>query len=83
MKTQSALLRSLGALLALLVFIALASPTARASQGQCPDVEISSYSGGAYYVLEVGNGCYIYLTTSNMPGFPDPSRYGADPVIQP
>jgi len=83
MKTKSAPLLSTG-VLALLVFIALPSPIARASQGQCPDVDIHwEYGGGNQIcvVLEVGNGCDISVTTSlDNPSFPDPSRSGATPI---
>jgi hypothetical protein len=86
MKTQS-LLRSLGALLlALLVFVALPSPTAVASNGQCGDVEIYwEYGTGTqiYYELHVYNpsDCVIYVTTSiNNPNFPNPSRSGTTPI---
>lgn len=84
MKTKSALLPSIGAFLALLLLVALPTPTARASQGQCDDVDIEWYYGGRnqiYFEVEVGDGCDIYLTTSiNNPSFPDPSRYGYEPV---
>ena len=84
MKTKSALLPSIGALLALLLFVALPSSTARASQGQCGDVDIYwVYAGGnqIYFEVEVGDGCDIYVTTSiNNPNFPWPSRSGATPI---
>lgn len=84
MKTKSALLPSIGAFLALLLLVALPSPTAHASQGQCPDVDIEWYYGGGnqiYFELEVGSGCDIYVTNSiNNPSFAYPSRSGATPV---
>ena len=84
MKTKSALLPSIGALLALLVFVALPSSTARAAQGQCPDVDIYwVYAGGnqIYFEVEVGSGCDIYVTNSiNNPNFAYPSRSGATPI---
>ncbi len=85
MKTKSALLRSTAALLALLVFIAFPSSTARASQGQCGDVDINvgyGSPGQMYFALEVSpSDCVIYVTTSlNNPIFPDPSRSGTTPI---
>jgi len=88
MKTKSAFIPSIGAVLALLLFVALPSPTARAVQGQCPDVDIYwEYGPGTqlFFEVEVGSGCDIYVTTSiNNPSFPDPSRniplHPADPV---
>jgi len=83
MKTKSVLLPSIGAFLALLVFVALPSPTAHASQGQCPDVDISWYYGGGtiiYFEVEVGNGCDIYVTTGVDTSPVDPSRSGATAV---
>ena len=86
MKTPSALLRPIGALLlALLVFVVLPSSTARASQGQCGDVDISvQYGGGNQicFVLEVEpSDCLIYVTTGiDNPSFPDPSRSGTTPI---
>jgi len=84
MKTRIALLPSIGALLALLLFVALPSPTARATLGQCPDVDIYwEYGPGTqiFFEVEVGSGCDIYVTTSiNNPSFPDPSRSGATPI---
>ncbi len=83
MKRKSTLLPSIGAFLALLLLVALPSPTARASQGQCPDVDIGIYYGGSnqiYFQLTVGNGCDIYVTNSTNPSFPYPSRSGPDPV---
>ncbi len=85
MKTKSALLRSIGPLLlSLLALVALPCSTARASQGQCGDVNFSpEYVSGTQIrvVLEVGNGCVIYVTTSvDNPSFPDPSRSGVTPI---
>ncbi len=85
MKTQSALLRSIGALfLPLLVLVALPCSTARASQGQCGDVEISPIFGPGSQIsllLEVEPpSCVIYVTTSNNPSFPNPSRSGSTPI---
>jgi len=85
MKTKSALLRSTGVLLALLVYIALASLSARASQGQCGAVDIQPhYGGGGLLYLELTaspSSCDIYATTSiDNPSFPDPSRSGASPI---
>jgi len=83
MKTKSVLLPSIGAFLALLVFVALPSPTARASQGQCPDVDIYWTYGGfhqIYFTVEVGSGCDIYVTTGIDTVPVDPSRSGATPV---
>jgi hypothetical protein len=83
MTTKSALLPSIGALLALLLFVALPSP-ARANLGQCPDVDIEWYYGGGnqiYFELVVGDGCDIYVTNSvNNPNFAYPSRSGATPI---
>ena len=84
MKTKSALLPLTGVLLALLLFVALPSSTARGAQGQCPDVDIEWYYGGGnqiYFEVEVGDGCDIYVTTSiNNPNFAYPSRSGATPI---
>jgi hypothetical protein len=83
MKTRSALLPSIGALLALLLFVALPSPTVRAAQGQCGDVDISWYYAGGnliYFEVEVGDGCDIYVTTSIDSAAPTPSRSGATPI---
>ena len=84
MKTKSALLLPIGALLALLLFVALPSSTARASDGQCADVDIYwEYGPGTqiYFEVEVGDGCDIYVTTSiNNPNFAWPSRSGATPI---
>lgn len=85
MKTKSALLPSIGALLALLVFIALPHPTARASDGQCGDVEIYwEYGPGTqiYYELTVlPSDCLIYVTTTiDNASIPDPSRSGPTPI---
>jgi hypothetical protein len=84
MKTRSALLPSIGALLALLLFVALPTPSAHASQGQCPDVDISWYYAGGnqiYFEVEVGSGCDIYVTNSvDNPNFAWPSRSGATPI---
>jgi len=54
MKTKSPLLRSIGAFLALLVFIALPSSTALASCGQCDDVNI-------YYEYEGWTGLQVEM----------------------
>lgn len=84
MKTPSALLRSIGALLlALLVFVAL--PSSMLAKLQCSDVDISWEYGGVnqiYYVLEVTpSDCLIYVTNSvDNPSFPDPSRSGTTPI---
>jgi len=86
MKTRFSLLRSIGALLlALLVFVALPSSTARASLGQCGDVEIYWVYAGSnqiYFDLDVEpSDCVIYLTTTiNNPTIVDPSRSGATPI---
>lgn len=85
MKTQSALLRSTGALLALLAFVALPCATARASQGQCGDVEFYPEYGPGIQIrvkLEVSpSSCVIYVTYSlDNPTFPDPSRSGTTPI---
>jgi hypothetical protein len=84
MKTKSALLRSTVALLALLVFIALPISSARASDGQCGDVDISwEYAGmnQIYFELTVEpSDCVLYVTTTiDDPTFDDPSRSGATP----
>lgn len=85
MKTKSALLPSIGALLALLLFVALPCSTARASDGQCGDVDIYwEYGPGTqiFFELEVEpSDCVLYVTTSiNNPSFADPSRSGATPI---
>lgn len=69
---------SIGVLLALLVFVALPSSSARASQGQCGDVSISWEYGGPndiYYELSVSpSTCTIYVTTTlNNPTIVDPT----------
>lgn len=82
MKTKSPLLTSIGAL-ALFVLVAFPSSFARASQGQCGDVEIEPYwPAGAYLELTVEpDDCVIYYTTTlDNPNIVDPSRYGNDPV---
>jgi hypothetical protein len=77
MKTKSALLRSIGVLLALLVFVAFPSSPARANCGQCDDVEFGlSYGSGTQLFIELiceyPTGADIYLTTN-----------GNDPIINP
>jgi hypothetical protein len=69
MKTESALFRSFGVLVALLVFLALPSSTALANCGQCADVEIEWYydpGTAMHFELSVANpsGANIYFTTS-------------------
>ncbi|HEV2842934.1 MAG TPA: chitobiase/beta-hexosaminidase C-terminal domain-containing protein [Chthoniobacterales bacterium] len=54
MKTKSSLFRSTGALLALLVFIALPSSTALASCGQTDDVDI-------YYEYALPTGIHVEM----------------------
>jgi hypothetical protein len=85
MKTKSALIHSAGALLVLLVFIALPSSPARASQGQCGDVDIYWEYGGMnqiFFELEVEpSDCVLYVTTTiDNPNIVDPSRSGATPI---
>ena len=79
MKTESALFRSFGVLLALLVFLALPSSTALANCGQCADVAIEWYydpGTAMHFELEVANpaGANIYFTTSlDNNACPDPT----------
>ena len=84
MKTKPVLIRSTFALLALVVFVAFPSSTARAAQGQCADVDIYwEYGPGTqiFFEVEVGDGCDIYVTTSiDNPSFADPSRSGGTPI---
>jgi len=83
MKTKSVLLPSIGAFLALLLFVALPSPTARASQGQCPDVEISVHSPSyhqMHFQVTEGSGCDIYVTFAVDTVPVDPSRSGTTPI---
>jgi len=82
MKTKSPLLTSLGAL-ALFVLVAFPNSPARASEGQCGDVDIEVYYETIVF-LEVTvypDDCLIYYTTAlDVSSIVNPSRYGYDPV---
>jgi hypothetical protein len=82
MKTKSPLLTSIGAL-ALFVLVAFPSSSARASQGQCGDVDFEPYYF-PWVILELTvepEDCVIYYTTTlDDPNIVDPSRSGATPI---
>jgi hypothetical protein len=80
MKTKSPLFRSIGALLALLVFVTLPSSTALANCGQCADVSVYyEYDGptGIQVVMYVASpsGATIFYTTNGS----NPTHTGATP----
>jgi len=76
MKTKSALLRSIGALVALLMFVAFPGSPAWANCGQCDDVEFGLSGYGTLLFVEVicehPTGADIYFTTN-----------GNNPIINP
>ena len=82
MKTRSPLLTSIGAL-ALFVLVAFPNSPARASQGQCGDVEIEVYYDPVV-ILELTvepEDCVIYYTTAlDVSSVVDPSRSGVTPI---
>jgi len=82
MKTKSPLLTSIGAL-ALFVLVVFPNSSARASQGQCGDVEIEVYYDPVVY-LEVSvypEDCVIYYTfVLDNASIVDPSRSGDTPI---
>ena len=84
MNTKSVLLRSLGVLLALLVYVALPS-SVLADHGPCDDVYIELYYGtGTDLALELSvdnpTGATIFYTmTLNQPDNTDPTHNGATP----
>jgi Chitobiase/beta-hexosaminidase C-terminal domain len=80
MKTKSSLIRSIGVLLALLVFVALPGSTALANCGQCADVDIYfEYAGPTGIVAEMEcefpAGAIIFYTVNGT----NPTHTGATP----
>jgi hypothetical protein len=86
MNTKSILVRSIGVLQALLVFVSLPVLTARANMGTCDDVVIYwEYGTGTniYFELTVANptGATIFFTTTlDDPNVPDPTHNFANPT---
>lgn len=80
MKTKSPLFRSIGALLALLVFVTLPSSTALANCGQCADVDVYyEYAGPTGIQVEMEceypAGAIIFYTTNGS----NPTHTGSTP----
>jgi hypothetical protein len=80
MKTKSHLIRSIGVLLALLVYIALPSSTALANCGQCDDVIVYYEYAGLNGIqvemeCEYPAGAIIFFTTNGS----DPTHTGSTP----
>jgi hypothetical protein len=86
MKTKSALLRSIGVLMALLVFVALPnSVLANPCGGPPHDPYCELYYGtGTNLFLELGTDCptgatIFYTRTTNQPNYVDPTHSGTTP----
>ncbi len=85
MNTKSVVVRSVGVLLALLVFVALPAPLLAEVCGTCHDPQCELYYGsGTSLYLELETDCpsaatIFYTKTVNQPNNVDPTHSGATP----
>jgi|ERR1043166_1858311 hypothetical protein len=87
MNTKSIVVRSIGVLLALLVFTALPAPLLAEVCGTCHEPQCGLYYGsGTNLYLELETDCptaatIFYTKTINTPNNTDPCHVGANPCV--